>query len=423
MLQHAAKWGLALALAWQAGTAMAAVSGLKYISTTGDYIGGGQSDTLKAPRAQVSVVGDAGHATVSVSDAQNWWTLNFAAPSGQALATGSYPAAARYPFQSPMAPGLDMSGNGRGCNQLKGWYQVHEYVVGSDGLVKRLAIDFVQNCEITMPPLYGAVRYNSSVALEVPQMKAVAGADFGVLAGERAVLDGTQSFTRRKGKLVYRWTQLDGPAVTLDDAASPAPVFTAPAVPTAGATLHFRLDVSDRSGASSSDDVVVAVQSTSAPRTEVSFHGDAGDYITGGRSYRFTPADAALSFVPNYAAGIGVGVNGSSWWTLDFAPGTGAPLAVGSYTGAQRFPFQEAGHPGLSLSGDGRGCNTLTGQYTVHQLKLDSGGNPLVLDISFEQHCEGGTPAAYGQVLLNAVPHDTLAKTLRNARQRYGARR
>ncbi|HYY59341.1 MAG TPA: carboxypeptidase regulatory-like domain-containing protein, partial [Pyrinomonadaceae bacterium] len=55
--------------------------------------------------------------------------------------------------------------------------------------------------------------------------------------------------------------------------------------------------------------------------------------------------------------------------------------------------------PGLEIAGDGRGCNTLTGSFTVHEVTLDySGSSPKVLTFaaSFEQHCEGGPAALIG---------------------------
>ena len=76
---------------------------------------------------------------------------------------------------------------------------------------------------------------------------------------------------------------------------------------------------------------------------------------------------------------------------------------------------------GLGLSGDGRGCHTLTGKFTVHKVKFDKNGSPTVADISFVQHREGGKPAAYGEFVLNAVPSKVLAQQLRAARERYAA--
>jgi len=415
------KWVLAFLLMAQAFAA-SAVSGIKYISTPGDYVGQGMTGTVKVPEAKVMTYPTANHVLVTVDAPGNGWSLDFAAPGGGPLVPGSYPDAMRYPFQSPMGPGLDVSGNSRGCNRLKGWFRVLEYELDATGAVTKLAIDFVQNCEVTGPPLYGAVRVRSRYPLVVPDLQAIAGSDSAVVSGQPATLDGTQSFSRRFGDLSYRWTQLDGPAVVLDRATSAQPSFTAPAVGLSGATLYFQLDVTERSGRKSSDDVVVLVLNADAPRTEISFRGDPGDYITGGRSYNYDPYDAVIWFQRNPTGGVSGVVSGTTHWQLNTAPPSGSPFTTGTYLNAQRYPFPPGGLPGLEMSGDGRGCNTLTGQFTVHQLQVDSSGNPQVLDLTFEQHCEGGAPAAYGQFLLNAVPHTTLAPQLRAARQRYNSR-
>ena len=70
-----------------------------------------------------------------------------------------------------------------------------------------------------------------------------------------------------------------------------------------------------------------------------------------------------------------------------------APVIVlGVYEMAQRWPFNQPGHPGLSISGDGRGCNTLTGRFQVHRLELQAGTTMVQRAlVSFEQHCEGGS--------------------------------
>ena len=47
----------------------------------------------------------------------------------------------------------------------------------------------------------------------------------------------------------------------------------------------------------------------------------------------------------------------------------------------------------LDVSGDDRGCNTLTGTFTVHEATLDSGGNVVAFAADAQQHCEGGAPA------------------------------
>jgi hypothetical protein len=420
-MSRVTQWALALLCATQVSAVSAAVTGMKFISTAGDYVGQGTTQTYLPPAATITAYAGGGNAAhVSVTDPNNWWSIDFAAPTGSTLSRGSYPDAARYPFNSPLGAGLNMDGDGRGCNTLKGWFRVKEYVLNSSGAIARLAIDFLQNCEVQGPPLYGSVRINSSYPLVVPEMAAIAGADFAVIAGQTAKLNATQSFSRSHSALTYKWTQLDGPAVVLSNAGSATPSFVAPAVGLDGASLHFRLDVTEASGRASRDDVVVLVESASAPRTQVSFHGDAGDYITLGKSYSYDTQNAIINFSRNFGGGVSTSISGATWWNFDTAPPSGTVFGIGTYLNAQRYPFQSVNQPGLSLSGDGRGCNTLTGNFTVHQAQFDSSGNPQTLDISFEQHCEGGAPAAYGEVLLNAVPHATLAPRLRDARLRYG---
>ena len=85
-------------------------------------------------------------------------------------------------------------------------------------------------------------------------------------------------------------------------------------------------------------------------------------------------------------------------WTIELAPPVGQQLHVGTYTDAQRSAFREPGHPGLDAFGDGRGCNTLTGSFTITALVADSTGAVKALAATFEQHCEGGTPALHGTI-------------------------
>jgi hypothetical protein len=86
------------------------------------------------------------------------------------------------------------------------------------------------------------------------------------------------------------------------------------------------------------------------------------------------------------------------WWDLTFSTEQlGQPLMEQVYEMAERAPFASPGHPGLSLSGDGRGCNTLTGRFQIHE--LDRSGDALrAITATFEQHCEGGLGVVRGCV-------------------------
>lgn len=140
-----------------------------------------------------------------------------------------------------------------------------------------------------------------------------------------------------------------------------------------------------------------------------SFSGDEGDYISGGQSYAYTTASQDRMNVSgntdNRVISLSVdGANGD-WWYLDLAAPTGKTLTPGTYTGATRYPFNDATEPGLSLSGNGRGCNQLTGTFTISAVEFGPQGYVKKLDADFVQHCEGGTPAARGEVHIeNPAP-------------------
>lgn len=86
------------------------------------------------------------------------------------------------------------------------------------------------------------------------------------------------------------------------------------------------------------------------------------------------------------------------WWDLVFdSSELGIPLAEGVYEMAERWPFQSAERPGMSISGDGRGCNTLTGRFQVHEHVRDDSG-VVNATVTFEQHCEGGEAMLSGCV-------------------------
>jgi len=90
------------------------------------------------------------------------------------------------------------------------------------------------------------------------------------------------------------------------------------------------------------------------------------------------------------------GQNQGSWWYLEFdSSQLSVPLDVGVYDMAERYPFESPDHPGLSIYGDGRGCNTLTGSFEVHENVRDASGT-VSATVSFEQHCEGGASVLNG---------------------------
>lgn len=137
----------------------------------------------------------------------------------------------------------------------------------------------------------------------------------------------------------------------------------------------------------------------------LSMTSDEGDYIGQGQSYAYsTQAGDRLDVYGNESGQVvSVAVNGANgdWWYLDLAAPSGQSLAPGVYANATRYPFNEPNEPGLSVSGNGRGCNVLTGSFTVNEVAFGPQGYVQALDATFEQHCEGMDPALRGRIRID----------------------
>ncbi|MET8611577.1 hypothetical protein [Streptomyces misionensis] len=148
-----------------------------------------------------------------------------------------------------------------------------------------------------------------------------------------------------------------------------------------------------------------AAQAQTVSDGSLSFSGDAGDYISGGQSYSYATSsgDGLDTYASTDDSHISVSVNGANgdWWYLDLAAPGGQALAPGDYTGATRYPFNSAAEPGLSVDGNGRGCNTLTGSFHIADVTFGPNGYVQKLDATYEQHCEGGSAALRGEVHID----------------------
>jgi hypothetical protein len=133
-----------------------------------------------------------------------------------------------------------------------------------------------------------------------------------------------------------------------------------------------------------------------------------GDWVGQGIERLYTSADSTITGSLPQGGGDfrASAIQGpyTHWWYVNIAAPVGQPLAIGSYTGAFRAPFRPAGSPGLDVYGDGRGCNTLTGQFDVNEVSYASTGELLGFDATFEQHCEGGSAALFGRIRIENAP-------------------
>jgi hypothetical protein len=156
----------------------APITAFYFTGSSTSFVAAGQTATLTpaagysfSPALGVHFPGDASPDYVEV-DVTNfpigqWWFLDFAVPQGQALAVGTYLNATRYPFELSTAPGLSFVGDGRGDNQLTGYFTILDITIVG-GQLSSFAADFTQFDENQQAWWnYGSIRYNSTIALNL----------------------------------------------------------------------------------------------------------------------------------------------------------------------------------------------------------------------------------------------------------------
>jgi hypothetical protein len=124
-----------------------------------------------------------------------------------------------------------------------------------------------------------------------------------------------------------------------------------------------------------------------------------GDYIGRGQTYRFTKADAVIG-VTTQGRRVTVNITAEARWTLNLGEGGDGPMVTGYWPDVHRYPFF---NPGVSYSGDGRGCNNLDGRFIVDQVSYGAGGVLSTLTARFGQRCEGSGPELLGYFRYDAA--------------------
>ena len=137
-----------------------------------------------------------------------------------------------------------------------------------------------------------------------------------------------------------------------------------------------------------------AAGATPTDRNYVHLQSDAGDYVGGGQTSTVTQADAIIS-VTTTGARLAVSATG---WNGNFqGMSVISTLQPGYYGDLSRYPFHNPVKGGLDWSGNGRGCNTLTGWFAIDSVTY-TGSTLTQIDLRFEQHCEGMGPALHGAI-------------------------
>lgn len=159
---------------------------------------------------------------------------------------------------------------------------------------------------------------------------AAAGQAQTVVKGQAVTLDGTASADADGDRLVYRWSQVAGPAVTLSDPAAAKPSFTAPR---ASGTLTFALVVGDGKveSAPASVDVTVRDRAPVASSGTAALTTGAGHVVLLDGRGSWDPDGDALSYAWRQTSGdVAVAVQDWHDGTVTFtAPASAAPVTLG----------------------------------------------------------------------------------------------
>jgi hypothetical protein len=387
------------------------ISFVTMYSDAGDFVGQGQQRLFStAAGNSVTISGTAASFDVNVSGGPDSFIMEFAAAPGDSLQPGLYTGAQRASFREPGHPGIDIFGDGRGCNTVSGRFDVKSIGTDAGGNVDALWLTYEEHCEGGTAALFGAIQIN---VLPQPSLQPMPQAVWwpdtypGVSSTTipvRFVATGGSSLTVSSVGLVgpdkasFQIAQDNCTGMVLAPGASCqvwltfVPLLKGPHLATlqvnasGGVTETAQLDGAGIGG-----------------RTELVMHSDSGDFVGQGLSYDYTPSNSVIA-----ASGSATEVEGGvSSWQLIFTPPTGQVLTPGKTYTAVRWPFN-GGKAGMEIFGQGRGCNTLRGTFTVNSLALASDGSLQSTSISFVQHCEGATPALRGTLYWRSPTGDNI---------------
>jgi hypothetical protein len=142
----------------------------------------------------------------------------------------------------------------------------------------------------------------------------------------------------------------------------------------------------------------------STPTTFLAMQSDPGDPIGTGRTVSLAIATATFSPTSGPAnVKLQLQSFAGEIWFLSFYAPSGTQLGPGTYNNAARSPSPPS-TPGLSVFGNGVACATVTGKFVVVEAVYGSQGEVYRFHATFEQHCDGVTPALRGELRIVADP-------------------
>src|SRR5688572_18494524 len=148
----------------------------------------------------------------------------------------------------------------------------------------------------------------------------------------------------------------------------------------------------------------------------LSFISSQGDWVGQGKTWRFEPGASAVfggtMWNQNNQLTLSIATPGTTagGWSLTIAAPAGSALSRGVYRNARRIPPIGSSDPQFTLSGEGRSCNTSTGEFEVLDATYgpppNSGASGTIdyFRATFKQTCDGSPTGLTGEVRLVSIP-------------------
>ncbi|MEJ1965041.1 MAG: hypothetical protein WDO56_27265 [Gammaproteobacteria bacterium] len=155
----------------------------------------------------------------------------------------------------------------------------------------------------------------------------------------------------------------------------------------------------DRNAANNTTSISAITRIPTSPSSPsfVSLQSDTGDYVGDGHNYSYTRANAVFEVYANGGT-LNVKATGDQRWdAIFYMPASMAQIQAGTYTDQIGAPFHDPSTGGFYWNGEGRACGPHTDWFKVDGV-VYAAGQIVSIDLRFEQHCNGVTPALRGQV-------------------------
>ncbi|HVQ87180.1 MAG TPA: hypothetical protein VMT88_03265 [Actinomycetes bacterium] len=370
-------------------------------STTGDSIGQGNNYAYSEPVDDIggNVMTAENDMIEMIVDGANgdWFFLTFASVRGEPLAVGTYTNATRASFRDDVSPGIDVAGDGRGCNKAFGEFTVRDIEFSGTDLTK-LSLSFVQHCEFkNSPPIFGEVVFGED-ALAAPAHVVPWNVDWPSQELGASGKTVPVRVTAGSSSMQLSNIQVAADSVPADSVDFP---FTIDSETCAGALLAA--GSSCKIMLTFTPDVIGDYAGTLVIGGDISANIALSGDVVGATDWHQVTTNASGSQDPTKEVQFGwqstfhatgdataVTVTGRSWdhhVNATFAAPQGETLtAGGTYLAAQLYPNQDASHAGFALAFDGHNCSESYSSFQIDEIEFDPGTGAVTRFAGRYQH-------------------------------------